>query len=259
MKFTDKPSTEMTHQITLYTSKTSPYGHYVEIALREAKAEYTRFEVDLLNKPSWFTEKVNPTGQIPGLTYGGPPTAPDAPSPASHKLTESLVLLEFIADIFPASGLLPRPTADLAPIHRARVRFFITLVSTKLSPAFSNALLHRASPRDILAAIDELQPYMPSGEPGDKGPFLLGEAFSNADAVAAANFIRVDGCLRRDLGSFPEGKGRETYEILRTSEQYARYRAYLSALAERESLKATFHEELLFEPNNMQYILSKRA
>ncbi|KAF9489200.1 hypothetical protein BDN71DRAFT_1593596 [Pleurotus eryngii] len=221
-------------QITLYTSKTSPYGHYVEIALREAKAEYTRFEVDLLNKPSWFTEHINRKGENPSSSSNSSPTS--SPPPASS----------------------PAPTTDLAPVRRAQVRFFIDLVSTKLGPAFSNALLRRGAPGDILAAIDELQPYMPSGEPGD-GPFILGGAFSNADAVAAAYFVRVDGCLKRDIGSFPAGEGIATYEILCTSGQYARYRAYLSALVARESVKATFHEELLFAPNNVQYVLSKRA
>ena len=35
-----------------------------EIALAEAKADYTRFEIDLRNKPDWYVPKVNPVGKV---------------------------------------------------------------------------------------------------------------------------------------------------------------------------------------------------
>lgn len=35
-----------------------------EIALAEAKVEYTRFEIDLRNKPDWYVPKVNPVGKV---------------------------------------------------------------------------------------------------------------------------------------------------------------------------------------------------
>jgi glutathione S-transferase len=34
------------------------------MALEEAKAKYTRYEVDLWNKPEWFVAKVNPVGKV---------------------------------------------------------------------------------------------------------------------------------------------------------------------------------------------------
>ena len=39
------------------------------------------------------------------MTYGGPRIDPTNPSPESFKLAESLVLLEFIADLFPSANL----------------------------------------------------------------------------------------------------------------------------------------------------------
>lgn len=35
-----------------------------EIALAEAKAEFTRYEIDLRNKPEWYLPKVNPVGKV---------------------------------------------------------------------------------------------------------------------------------------------------------------------------------------------------
>ncbi|KAH7909602.1 hypothetical protein BJ138DRAFT_1154831 [Hygrophoropsis aurantiaca] len=45
--------------------------------------------------------------QIPAIAYGGPDVPPETPSPDSTKLAESLVLVEFVADLFPQSGILP--------------------------------------------------------------------------------------------------------------------------------------------------------
>ena len=36
----------------------------VELAIQEAKADVTRFFIDLKNKPKWFTERVNPAGKV---------------------------------------------------------------------------------------------------------------------------------------------------------------------------------------------------
>ncbi|KAG2738771.1 hypothetical protein P692DRAFT_201904348 [Suillus brevipes Sb2] len=63
------------------------------------------------------------------MTYGGPDVAPENPSPESTKLAESLILVEFIGDLYPSSNIVP---AD--PVLRAKARFFIEIVSTKFSP-----------------------------------------------------------------------------------------------------------------------------
>lgn len=235
-------------QITLYNTQASPFGHYVEIALREAKAEYTLYEVDLRNKPSWFVDKVNPAGKVPAITYGGPVVPPDEPSPASFKLAESLVILEFIIDLFPEANLLPRD-----PVERASARFLVNLFAEKLRTAYVNVLVNRASTQEVITAIDELQKYMPA--PGaSKGPYVNGSTFTSIDAVAAGFLLRLDGCLKRDIGSFPEGEGVKAYNILHTSERYERYRAYLSALLQRESVSGTFPQEQIVAVQRAVYL-----
>ena len=41
-----------------------PYCHRVHIALEEVKADYTLTTVDLLEKPEWYSLKVNPAGKV---------------------------------------------------------------------------------------------------------------------------------------------------------------------------------------------------
>ncbi|KAG1751489.1 uncharacterized protein EDB91DRAFT_609702 [Suillus paluster] len=116
----------MPKQLTLYLHKLSPYSQRVEMALIEASAPCKTYKVDLQNKPEWFTSQVNPIGQVPIVTYGGPDIDPENPSPLSAKISESNVILEFVVDLYPDSGLLPKD-----PVLHAKVRFFIN-ATTKL-------------------------------------------------------------------------------------------------------------------------------
>jgi len=65
--------------------------------------------------------------------YGSPKSDPEHPSPEPEKIAESLVMLEFVADLYPGSGLLPKD-----PVQRARVpvRFFIDAVANKFFPPY---------------------------------------------------------------------------------------------------------------------------
>ena len=42
----------------------SPYGHRVHMALEETGAKYKLFIVDIMNKPAWYAERVNPAGKV---------------------------------------------------------------------------------------------------------------------------------------------------------------------------------------------------
>jgi len=105
-----------TPDIIFYAWKTSPYSLRVELAFQEAKADVTRYSINPRNKPEWFASRVNPAGKVPALLYGSPKSDPEHPSAESAKIAESLVILEFIADLYPDSGLLPKD-----PVERARV------------------------------------------------------------------------------------------------------------------------------------------
>ena len=270
----------MVEQITLYTAKVrlsltlhvrhlmfprrsarmlSVYAHFiqlsfspltllqVEIALEEAGAKYTKFQVDLQNKPEWYAPKVNPASkvcschsisvqesnvcQVPAVAYGGPDVPPDQPSPESTKIAESLVLLEFVADLFPESGLLPRD-----PVERARVRFFIDAVSTKFSPGWSSFVQKGESNEGLIAGLEALQNLL-----SPQGPYAIGSQFTLADVAILPFIARLRVLLKNDIGAYKEGEGLKTLEIL-TSPRFARLQAYKAALFARKSFQDTFDE-----------------
>lgn len=226
-------------QITLYTAKICPYAHRTEIALAEAGVDYTRFEIDLTNKPEWYAPQVNPASKVPAIAYGGPPVPASQPSPQSAKIAESLVILEFFADLFPQTTTL-LPTS---PVLRAKARLFIDAISNKFVPAFYKFQgLGDSSPASVQAlfeATELIQRLLPA-KPEEEGEFALGKEFSNADAAIAPFLARWEVGLSNDIGAYDEGEGRKVWEVLSTQDRYARFRRYLGVLKERESVKKTF-------------------
>ena len=67
--------------------------------------------------------------QVPAVAHAGPDVHPDDPSPESAKITESLVLTQFFADLAPEADLLPKDASG-----KARIRFFLDTVNSKIQP-----------------------------------------------------------------------------------------------------------------------------
>ncbi|KAI0371419.1 glutathione S-transferase [Pilatotrama ljubarskyi] len=219
----------MPERITLYSAKICPFAQRVEIALAEAKAQFTRYEIDLQNKPEWYAPKVNPASKVPAIAYGGPDVPPDQPSPESVKLAESLVLVEFVADLFPESGILPSD-----PVTRAKARFFIEGVSSKLIPAWYAYFLRNAPVEDFYSALEYIQSLLPSDG------FAVGQ-FSIADIAIAPFIARTRVSLLNELGKYPEGNGKKVWETATTG-KFARIGKYAEDLFARDSFKSTFDE-----------------
>ncbi|RPD52410.1 hypothetical protein L226DRAFT_555686 [Lentinus tigrinus ALCF2SS1-7] len=218
-------------QITVYVHPIPAPSHRVLIALADAKAEYILYNLDIWReRPDWFSSKVNPLGKIPAITYGGPKVAPDNPSPESAKLSESLAIIEFIADIFPESGLLP---AD--PVVRARARMINNYFDTRFFPAFWDFFIEaRAKPADILGVLETVQGLLP--ETG----FAVG-AWSIADVAIAPFLVRVVMLLENGLGKQQEEEGKEVLRALREP-RFARVMKYIRDAKEWPSFKVTFNE-----------------
>ncbi|PSR74370.1 hypothetical protein PHLCEN_2v9878 [Hermanssonia centrifuga] len=225
----------MSEQLTLYTAKT-------EIALAEADARFTRYEIDLRNKPEWYLPKVNAVGKVPAIAYGGPQVPPDQPSPESVKLNESLVLVEFVADLYPNSGILPKD-----PVLRAKARLFIDAVSNKFSPANFSVIHNDGDPEQLVQALEHLQSLLPPTG------FAVGE-YSLADIAIAPFLGRLHLNLANDLGGFPEGKG-EGERILKLlqSPKLARFQEYTKALLERPSFVATFDKDHILQSGKKRF------
>ncbi|KAG6916933.1 hypothetical protein DXG01_004620 [Tephrocybe rancida] len=213
----------MAPQLTLYTAKRTQ----TELALEESKLQYTRFEIDLQNKPEWYAPQVNPASKVPAIAYGGPVVSPDQPSPESEKLAESLVLLEFIADI--SGKLLPSDA-----VLRAKTRFFIDAVSNNVQSAFGAVIVRGEPAEKLLTAIEKVQSLLPA-----EG-FAVGPEFTIADAALVPFLARIEVALGNDFGAFEEGTGPKTLEVLDTDAKFARYRKYFSDIKARESYQKTF-------------------
>lgn len=161
--------------------------------------------------------------------YGSPKSHPESPSPESAKLTESVVLLEFVADLYPDSGLLPKD-----PVQRARVRFFIDVVSNKVLPPYIAFFLRGEAPDSFIAAAAEIQELLsPSG-------FAVGDHFTIADAALAPFLGRWELNFRNDVGKYPEGAGSRVHEVLFQSERFARLQKYFTNISSRQSFKNSF-------------------
>ncbi|KAL1679660.1 thioredoxin-like protein [Schizophyllum commune] len=217
-------------QITLYASKMCPYAHRAEMALLETGLPYKRYEINLRAKPEWYTQ-VSAGGQVPALTYGGPDVPPDQPSPESTKLIESMVLVEFANDLAPTHPLLPTD-----PLPRARARFFIEALSSRVTPQWYATVL-RGEPFDkLFEGLEYLGSLV-------KGPYAVGEQYSIADVAATPVLARLEVCLRDGVGNFKEeAPGEGAYERLMREERFARWREYFAGLKERESFRKSFDE-----------------
>ncbi|KAG2133307.1 hypothetical protein DEU56DRAFT_810921 [Suillus clintonianus] len=206
----------MSEQLTLYL-------HKVELALIEANAPYKSHQINLSNKPEWFL-KINPIGQVPAVTYGGPSVNPEDPSPLSAKLAESNVILEFLADLYPDSGLLPKD-----PVLRAKVRFFINATTKHIEVPCYGFVRGSEPYENVLNGIDD---------------FAVGDHYTIADACITPHLARIKAVTENDLGKFPVGMGYKLGEELKAP-KFAKFMKYLQRALERRSLKQTLDEESL--------------
>ncbi|KAG0698054.1 thioredoxin-like protein [Suillus ampliporus] len=218
----------MPEQLTLYSHKLSPYSHRIELALAEANVEYKAYQVDLFDKPKWFAAKVNPIGKVPAIAYGGPDVDPSDPSPLSFKLTESNVILQFVAELYPESGLLPKD-----PVERAKVLFFMDTVDRHFDRPGNDWMGGRTESYDggLLSESDE---------------FAVGDRYTIADACIAPLLSRLKITYETDIGGFPVGQGIKLGEALKAP-KYAKFMKYAQVMLERPSLRDTNDETYLAE------------
>jgi len=224
----------MPETLTLYTAKICPYAHRVELALEEAKADYTKFQIDLQNKPEWYAPQVNPASKVPAVAYGGPKVPPEQPSPDSTKIAESLVLIEFVADLYPEAHLLPQD-----PVQRARVRFFIDAVSNKIVSQWGAFFRGTGPVEPLLAGIEQVQALLPPTG------YAVG-AYSTADIAVTPFIARLHVAVTNEIGGYPEGDGTKLLETLKLP-KFARFQQYWEDLRSRLNYSATFDEAYIKE------------
>ncbi|KAI0646574.1 thioredoxin-like protein [Trametes meyenii] len=220
-----------TERITLYAASDSPFPHRVRLALEEAKATYDIIWIDLMNKEEWYEKKVNPAGgKVPFLVYGGPKLQPDeAPTPESFKFAESVVILEFLADIFPDAHLLP---AD--PTLRARARFFYHEVDNKLLKAFLGWVFMSVPTEALLSTLEYFQSLLPPTG------YVAGE-WSIADASITPVLARFMYSATTGRGAFKPEVAKEALEAFESS-RFTRLRKYYEDNMARPSMAKTWDQ-----------------
>ncbi|KAI0634709.1 thioredoxin-like protein [Trametes polyzona] len=220
------------NHIIFYTHVFSPYCHRVEIALKVVKAEYTPYKIDFLYKPAWFVPKVNPAGKIPVITYG-PKGAPEDPPPEAARINESLVILEFLADLYPEANLLPSD-----PVLAAQARLFILAYEPKGPEAFINFFFkYQHTENAEKAFIDSLELVQSRLPPTG---FAVGE-FSNADISVAPFVVRAELFLSKDWGTYPKGDGSRIFELYQ-SPKFARLKKYVEDIKGHPGFQAAWDE-----------------
>ncbi|KAG1779998.1 hypothetical protein EV702DRAFT_1084007 [Suillus placidus] len=222
----------MSEQLTLYLHKLSPYSQKIELALVEANAPHRAYQVDIFNKPEWFASKVNPVGKVPAVTYGGPNVDPEDPSPLSAKIAESNVVLEFLADIYPDSGLLPKD-----PILRAKARFFMDATTKHVEGPFYAFIRGLESYDNTLKGIEFIQGLLEEGR-----DFAVGDHYTIADACISPHLAGLKIVIETDTGKFPVGMGYKLGEELK-GPKFAKFMKYVQGMLDRPSLKQTYDEE----------------
>ena len=150
---------------------------------------------------------------------------------SSIKLNESLIIMEFLADLFPSANLLPD-----SPVLRAKARLFINLFQTRVMDGFMGFFFRGQPVSVLLDALEALQNLLPA-EDG----YAVGPRWCMADMAVVPMLVRIELLLKHDMGKYPEGEGRKTYETLRGG-KFARYHRYLEDVKAQPSMRATWDE-----------------
>lgn len=186
----------------------------VHIVAREADLPLELIKVDLgthrLDDGTDY-RTINPRGYVPLLELDD-----------GTRLTEVAALVQYLAELAPAARLIP----PAGTIDRVRAQGWLTFVSSELHKAFSPWLWHRdtaaSTKQDVL---DRLARHFAELDALLAGqPYLMGEAFTVADAYAYA-IVSWAYPLRVDLAPYPS------------------LRAYLTRVAARPRVR----EALAFE------------
>ena len=150
------------------------------------------------------------------------------------KIQESLIINEFIADLFPSAELLPTD-----PALRAKARLFVQTVDSAFLPAFVGSTFLGAPAEGLYAVLEKLQGLLPP-----EGGFVVGK-WSFADAPAFAPLImRLETILSMNVPTITTpGAAEKMVETLRSeAERFARLQQWKRDIVARPSMAKTYDE-----------------
>mmetsp|Transcript_643 Transcript_643/g.1725 ORF Transcript_643/g.1725 Transcript_643/m.1725 type:complete len:294 (+) Transcript_643:3-884(+) len=205
--------------VDFFTSDMCPYAQRCWIVLEALSVPYNKTVIDLMDKPDWYLNEVNPRGKVPAIRDRRDGTV----------VFESLVVAEFLVERFDADGASGLMPAD--PAGRALVRRWNAHLDSALAPAQFTLLMNKDEDAEgqKRAALDAALAVF---EKELVGPFLCGMNFTVADAVALPFFERLVVGIRGIKGFDPVPPDR-----------YPRLHAYLEQAMEHPSFAVTKRPE----------------
>lgn len=227
-------------KLLLYTAKVCPFAARTELALTIAKLAHSTHEIDLLNKPSWYNEKVNKASKVPVLVIDD-----------SYKLPESLVIVEYIEDL---TGAI---FTDKSAQFKASSRYLVERYQQLVQPQYvATALRREASAMGALRdGLKEINSLFTQFDGDKKGKFILGaDTFGYADLNIAPFVARILSLSQHGLMPKPEGEAGQTTEreiheqVEQASEGFERLSAWWKAVQEEDAWKKVWVEEKYLEP-----------
>jgi glutathione S-transferase len=187
------------------------------IALAEAQATANFIEVDPDTKRVLATGEdyraIHPLGYVPALRLDD-----------GSVLTENSAILQYIADAYPGAALAP-PESDR--VARARLRQWLSFISTELHKALMTPLLGRETPAEVKAwTHKKYASRLAYLDDKLKGREFLLDRFSVADGYLATVLNWTQATPEIDLASHPNVK------------------AYLERMRQRPSVAAALTTEV---------------
>ncbi len=169
---------EAISQIRLVSAEVCPFAQRSRLALLEKELPFELVEINLDNKPDWFTN-VSPYSKVPVLLHG------------DTTIFESTVINEYLDEIAPEPNLLPT-----SPQQRAEARIWIDFDNSRIVPIFYKVLLAQDDQTQTelkLRMIDALSRLEQAGFPGrEMGPFWFGSKVSLVDIAMYPHFERFN-------------------------------------------------------------------
>lgn len=161
----------------IYTSRLSPYGNRVYL-WAAVKGVALEFVAPPGGTGSADYKKINPSGKIPALVAG------------ELLVPESMVILDYLEDQFPAPSLRPEDAA-LRARTRAAVQIHDLYVMSELNPIFAQfarPATDEAAVERILDSVTQRLPLILSTLPPGDG-YAAGAGLSLADCAMAPFFL----------------------------------------------------------------------
>ncbi len=177
--------------LTLYDANRCPYCARVRIVLAEKGLEHETVIVDLDDRPAWIYDK-NPLGKVPVLEEDG------------FVLPESVVIMEYLEDRYPAPPLWPADS-----VERARGRLLVECFDMLSRPYYRLRRGDEAAATELHDELRKLDALLATQ------PYLSGREFGLADAAYLPWILRA----RQSLGIDLEPHSALSGWVARTSER----------------------------------------